>query len=224
MIVVSKELPAGGEVYAAHGVLSLDSGAKNVETLLTIEDALYVSYPARLFITAKARADGIVSSFTVQTAFAAAKSEAIFNDVTGEVDIQTEEQIKQRLRIELSLVKEVDKESTSVVALVLLIVLVVLAVIAIVLFIVFSKKQSSAHICCKPKVSIDIKQQTPEALAKSLQPGNSRRVRLKPLLSFNFDGEKGTTKVDIIAGEFETIQYRSRSAFGDLDFSGQSSR
>ena len=42
-----------------------------------------------------------------------------------------------------------------------------------------------------------------------MPPVGLKRVRLKPLMSFTSDG-KGKTKVDLIAGEYETVMYKVR--------------
>ena len=120
---------------------------------------------------------------------------SIINEQQGEVEIST-------MTKEESIDADESRASNDF-ALILLVVLILCAAIAIISIVVYNRNRG--HSCCKKKTTkVADEKSTDDKLKDELR--GKRKVNLKPLWDVKQD-ENGKTKIDMIAGHFETVSY-----------------
>ena len=122
--------------------------------------------------------------------------ESIINEQQGEVErttVTTKEE---------SIVAEESRESNDF-ALILLAVLILCAAIAIVSIVIYNRNRG--HSCCCKNTSKVADEKSADDKLKSELRGK-RKVNLRPLWDVKQD-KNGKTKIDMITGHFETVNY-----------------
>ena len=90
-------------------------------------------------------------------------------------------------------------------SIVLLIILLIVAAFAIVIICLYNRRKHNGGWCRKKVV---IGPDTKKEAEVNLPPVSLKRLRLKPLMSFNYD--KGKTSMEMLANEYETVNYKVR--------------
>ena len=120
---------------------------------------------------------------------------SIINGQQGEVEIST---VNKEESIDAD-----ESRASNDFALILLAVLILLAAIAIISIVVYNRNRG--HSCCKKNTTKVADEKSADDKLKSELRGK-RKVNLKPLWDVKQD-KNGKTKIDMIAGHFETVNY-----------------
>ena len=95
-----------------------------------------------------------------------------------------------------------ESQTSNDLALILLAVLILCATIAIVSICIYNRNRG--HSCCKKTTKVVDEKSAEDKLKSELR--GKKKVNLKPLWDVKQD-ENGKTKIDMIAGHFETVSY-----------------
>ena len=120
---------------------------------------------------------------------------SIINGQQGEVEIST---VNKEESIDAD-----ESRASNDFALILLAVLILCAAIAIISIVVYNRNRG--HSCCKKNTTKVADEKSADDKLKSELRGK-RKVNLKPLWDVKQD-KNGKTKIDMIAGHFETVNY-----------------